>query len=550
MPKYQPSKSLNFPQRTWPSRHMEHSPKWCSVDLRDGNQALITPMTPAQKLKFFKMLTKTGFREIEISFPSASEADYRFTRELIQGDHIPDGTKIQVLTQAREHLINKTFAALQDAPDVIVHLYNSTSPAQREIVFKKTTTEIIAIAVEGAKMIRDLSSRHHGNVTLEYSPESFSQTEPQFACDICNAVIDTWNPQGNDQIIINLPATVEITSPNIYADMVEYVSSRLLHRDKVITSIHTHNDRGCAVAAAELGMLAGAQRVEGTLFGNGERTGNADLVTLALNLYAQGIATGLDFSDLDSINTLYSECTNMQVGPRHPYAGSLVFTAFSGSHQDAISKGLAEYSHSNGTWRVPYLPIDPKDLGRTYEDIIRINSQSGKGGAAWILQQMHGFHIPKSMQREVGAVVQKVTDANGKELSNTEILQVFTDAFVNNGFPMSITNVTREQTGELNSHEHPVTVTAAMYHGTTRTPIKGSGNGLLDALIHALSEGGTPCNICSYHEHSLGEGSEAQAAAYIEIEQYGERRFGVGVDTDIAEATVKALVSALNRVQV
>jgi len=547
MNKYDVPQQTAFDDRTWPSRTISTAPRWCSVDLRDGNQALIDPMNPEQKMIFFRMLAAIGFREIEISFPSASEADYRFTRQLIADGHIPDDCRIQILTQAREHLIKKSFEAVQDAPDVIVHFYNSTSPAQREIVFKKSPAEIIGIAVQSTAMIRNLSTKHNGRVALEYSPESFSQTEPQFVIDICNSVIDTWNPGVDEEIIINLPATVEITTPNRYADAIEYVSSRLERRRQVVLSIHTHNDRGCAVAAAELGMLAGAQRVEGTLFGNGERTGNADLVTIALNLFSQGIDPGLDFSTIEQFAATYTECTGMEIPPRHPYAGNLVFTAFSGSHQDAISKGIAEFARVGGVWRVPYLPIDPKDIGRTYEGIIRINSQSGKGGAVWILAQQYGFEIPREMYPEIGAAIQKAADAKGKELSAGEVHTAFAAEFINRCDRYRISDWRTLPAPAPRDDSGSIAVNAVVHDGKREIPVYGSGNGFLDALTHALMTAGMSFTVKSYHEHSLGEGSEAKAASYVAIERNGQVRFGVGVDTDIARATILALVSALNR---
>ncbi|MDO5575906.1 MAG: 2-isopropylmalate synthase, partial [Fibrobacter sp.] len=451
MNKYTVQQSFQYNQRTWPTKSIKKAPIWCSVDLRDGNQALKNPMNAENKLEFFKTLVKIGFKEIEISFPSASETDYNFTRFLIENNHIPQGTFIQVLTQAREHLIKKSFDALQGAHGVIMHIYNSTSPAQRNVVFKKSCSEIIKLAVDGVKMIRDESTRYNGKVILEYSPESFSQTEPQFACDICNAVVDAWEPHNDEKVIINMPSTVEISTPNIFADQVEYVISQLNKRENIITSIHTHNDRGCAIAAAELAILAGVDRVEGTLFGNGERTGNADIVTLALNMFSQGIDPQLDFSDIGSISKVYTKCMNMPIHPRHPYAGELVFTAFSGSHQDAISKGLSAYNNEGGLWQVPYLPIDPTDIGRSCENIIRINSQSGKGGAAFVLNEICGLGIPHAMYSEVGQAVKTAADSKGKELSVEEIRAVFFTEFVNRTEHINIPEYNTEKLDSGNS---------------------------------------------------------------------------------------------------
>jgi 2-isopropylmalate synthase len=444
MRKYGPVPYVDFPNRTWPGKTLQKAPVWCSVDLRDGNQALINPMSPEQKLRFYKLLVKTGFKEIEISFPSASKADYDFTRALIDDGHIPDDVTIQVLTQAREHLIRKTFESIRNSRRAIVHMYNSTSPAQREIVFSKSSKEIIALAVDGIKMIRDQVSSHNGEIVLEYSPESFSQTELSFSSDICNAVIEAWAPAPHEQVIINLPSTVEISSPNVYADQIEYMSGKLIQRKQVIVSVHTHNDRGCAVAAAELAILAGADRVEGTLIGNGERTGNADLITLAMNLFSHGIETGLDFTNHKEISNIYTTCTGMEISQRHPYIGELVFTAFSGSHQDAISKGLHHYQTHKGSWNVPYLPIDPQDISRSYEAVIRINSQSGKGGSAYILEQFYGYTIPKEMHPELGAAVQRYADSKGTELSHNDVYNSFTKEFINVSGPIQIGKFTIE----------------------------------------------------------------------------------------------------------
>lgn len=547
MKKYQPIKSIDLHQRSWPSKRIEKAPVWCSVDLRDGNQALRNPMTPTQKIKFFKMLLEIGFKEIEISFPSASRTDFEFTRTLISEGYIPDDVTIQVLTQARKHLIDKTFQAIGDARRCIVHLYNSTSPAQREIVFRKTPQQIIALAVDGVKMIRGRASEVNCDITLEYSPESFSQTELSFASDICNAVIEAWAPDEKQKIIINLPSTVEVSTANVFADQIEYMS-RNIPSENVILSVHTHNDRGCAVAAAELAQLAGAHRVEGTLFGNGERTGNADIIALALNCYAQGIDPGLSFTDISKIESVYRECTGLPVSPRHPYAGELVFTAFSGSHQDAISKGLASYKETGGYWNIPYLPIDPKDIGRDYESVIRINSQSGKGGTAYILKQYFGLHIPKELHPEIGAVIQKATDDKGAEMTHAEVFQCIDREFINVQGPFGIDHFSVEPGVLKVESPRKVRIKAGFRKYDRTFEIEGAGNGLIDALTQALNTCGTGFKIVTFHEHSLEEGSEAKAVAYIQIESSGNQRFsGIGTDTDIAFSSLKALISALNR---
>ncbi|HLV31929.1 MAG TPA: 2-isopropylmalate synthase [Chitinispirillaceae bacterium] len=547
MTKYTVQQHFEYHQRSWPSKRIDKAPIWCSVDLRDGNQALRNPMNPENKLKIFETLVQIGFKEIEISFPSASKTDYEFTRRLIENGHIPPDTSIQILTQARKHLIRKSFEALRDAPNVIIHLYNSTSPAQRNVVFKKNCSEIINLAIDSVRMIRDESTKHNGKVTLEYSPESFSQTEPDFACDICNAVVDAWDPQADEKVIINLPSTVEISTPNVFADQVEYVINRFHRKANIITSVHTHNDRGCAIAAAELAILAGAQRVEGTLFGNGERTGNTDLITLALNMFSQGIDSGLDFSDIGSVSDVYTECTDMTIHPRHPYAGELVFTAFSGSHQDAISKGLSDYNQKGGVWQVPYLPIDPKDIGRSCENIIRINSQSGKGGAAFILNEICGFQIPKKMYPEIGNKVKTIADKKGRELSVEEIRNAFMTEFVNISEHARISEYNIEES-TVTDNRHGICINAKLLHSGKEITVKGKGNGLLDALSNAINSYGLKYQIISYHEHSIERGSNAKAVSYIELENDNKKRcFGAGIDTDIALASVLALTSALNR---
>lgn len=550
MKKYVPYQSFDFTDRTWPSKSITQRPIWCSVDLRDGNQALANPMNPEQKMTYFKLLAAMGFKEIEISFPSASKDDFDFTHALIEQNKIPDDCTIQILTQARDHLIKKSFEAVNGSKRTIIHLYNSTSPAQREIVFKKSKKEIITIAVDAVKQIRDLSTKYIGEIVLQYSPESFSQTEIEFACEICNSVVSAWEPQVNEKVIINLPSTVEMTSPNIFADQIEYAGKQFDHREQIILSVHTHNDRGCAVAAAEMAQMAGADRVEGTLFGNGERTGNTDLITLALNLYSQGIDPGIDVFNISHINEIYEMCTGMSIHPRHPYAGELVFTAFSGSHQDAISKGLANYKIVKGQWNVPYLPIDPSDIGRSYDAVIRINSQSGKGGAAFIMESSFAFQIPKEMHPALGEAVQKAADVKGCELTITEVKECFYQRFIDFQGPYSITKFsTTPSVLNLSAENvHTISITAEIKNGDQTLSIKGKGNGIIDAMSSAFKSIGIHFCVSSFHEHSISEGSDAKAVAYITVEDQKSRKFyGAGIDTDIAFTSLKALVCAINR---
>lgn len=552
MSKYVPFTSIDLSDRTWPQKRIEKHPIWCSVDLRDGNQALANPMNPQQKMRFFSLLISMGFKEIEVSFPSASKTDYDFTRMLIEENHIPEDCTIQILTQARNHLIEKSFEALSGCKRVIVHLYNSTSPAQRDIVFKKSRKEIIDLATDATKRIRDLSTKFDGEIILEYSPESFSQTEVDFATDICNAVFDTWQPASHEKVIINLPSTVEVTTPNVFADYIEYVGRNLHHREQIILSVHTHNDRGCAVAAAEMAQLAGADRVEGTLFGNGERTGNTDLITLALNLYSQGIDPGINILDMQQICDIYQTCTGMPVHPRHPYAGELVFTAFSGSHQDAISKGLAHYNSNNVPWNVPYLPIDPSDIGRSYDAVIRINSQSGKGGAAYIMESVFGFQIPKIMHEALGAAVKREADSKVRELTNSEVNECFQREFLNCKGPYSINNFSVippvQNISAVEDQKQKISISAEIVVNSQVQNIKGSGNGIIDALINALKESGVSISVKSFHEHSIAEGSDAKAVAYISIQDQNSHIYhGAGIDTDITSASLKAIINALNK---
>lgn len=542
MSKYARSQQFSYPSRTWPSRMIEKAPCWCSVDLRDGNQALANPMNPEKKLTYFKYLVSMGFKEIEVSFPSASKDDYDFTRTIIEQGLIPDDTTIQVLTQARSHLIEKTFDAIRGCKRAIIHVYNSTSPAQREVVFRKDRKEIITIALDAVKQIREYAVKHDGKIILEYSPESFSQTEVEFASEICNRVVETWNPQSDEKVIINLPSTVEITTPSIFADQVEYMIDHFDKRDNIVVSVHTHNDRGCAIAAAEMAMQAGAERVEGTLFGNGERTGNADIITIALNLYSQDIDPHININNIPEIRAMYEECTGMDIHKRHPYAGELVFTAFSGSHQDAINKGLAHYRNAKGHWNVPYLPIDPTDIGRTYDAVIRINSQSGKGGASYIMETVYGFQIPKSMQQSFGKTVQKAADTLGRELNHQEVFECFNKDFLARPECFSIQSFSSENFDDGIETHGNVSIKAVICDYEKKVTISGNGNGPIDALVNALKEYGISCTVLSFHEHSISRGSDSCAAAYIAISALSDAvYFGAGVDTDITTASVKAL---------
>lgn len=532
--------------------HIEKAPYWCSVDLRDGNQALVVPMSLEEKLAFFKVLVDIGFKEIEVGFPAASETEFEFLRTLIEKDMIPDDVTVQVLTQSRAHIIDKTFAALQGAKNAVVHLYNSTSVAQREQVFRKSKEEIKQIAIDGAKLMNEYAAKYPGtNFVFEYSPESFTGTEPEYALEVSNAVIDIWNPTPDHPMILNLPATVEMSLPHIYANQVEYMHKNIHNRDGVRISLHPHNDRGTGVADAELGILAGADRIEGTLFGNGERTGNADIITIAMNMYTHGVETGLDFSNMPAIVEAYEEFTGMTVGPRQPYAGELVFAAFSGSHQDAISKGMNWRKEKNlHQWTVPYLPIDPHDVGRRYDgDVIRINSQSGKGGVAYILEQNFGFDLPKDMRSEVGYMMKDISDKHHEELSPQEILDYFAAEYINDFFPLDITDATfnhYSSTKEENLYNVKV---RAVIHGEV-FHLDGEGNGRLDAIRDALTK--TKYDIqydfITYAENALTVGSKSKAASYVCIaDESGKKYWGVGTQPDIILATVNALVSAINR---
>ncbi len=522
---------------------IDKAPVWCSVDLRDGNQALVVPMSLDQKLEFFTFLCKIGFKEIEVGFPAASETEYEFLRALIEKNLIPDDVTIQVLTQSREHIIAKTFDALKGAKRAIVHLYNSTSVAQREQVFKKPKDKIVEIAVTGAKLLVEYAEKTEGNFLFEYSPESFTGTEPEFALEICNAVIDVWKPTADKKVIINLPATVEMSSPHVYAQQIEFMSKNLHDRENVLISLHPHNDRGCAVADCELGLLAGADRIEGTLFGNGERTGNADIVTVAMNMYMQGVDPGLDFSDMPAVCEAYEKATGLHVSDRQPYGGRLVFAAFSGSHQDAIAKGM-NYRKANKKeiWDVPYLPIDPHDVGRVYEaDVIRINSQSGKGGVAYLLENSFGFVLPQNMRESFGYLVKSVSDHAHKELKPDELMDIFEKNYINIVEPIKLYEHHYQQKGDIH------TVITVDYEGKIRE-LSGIGNGRLDAVNNALRNIVTQdYTIAEYHEHALTTTSRSQAVAYVCV-QYGDKKvWGVGIHNDIIAASVSALVSAINK---
>ena len=540
-----PPETREKPLGKWMKKdHIEKPPIWCSVDLRDGNQSLIIPMSLEEKLEFFKLLCKIGFKEIEVGFPAASETEYNFLRTLIEQDLIPDDVTVQVLTQSREHIIKKTFESLKGCKNAIVHLYNSTSVAQREQVFRKSKEEIIDIAVSGAKLFNQYAEGFEGNLRYEYSPESFTGTEMEFALDICNAVLDVWKPTPERKVIINLPVTVSVSMPHIYANQVEFMSENLKYRDNVIVSLHPHNDRGCAVADTELALLAGADRVEGTLFGNGERTGNVDIVTLGMNMFSQGVDPKLDFSNMPEITELYERVTRMHVYERQPYSGKLVFAAFSGSHQDAIAKGMKwREEKKTPLWTVPYLPIDPQDVGREYQtDVIRINSQSGKGGIGYLLEQNFGYDLPKKMREEVGYLVKGVSDHKHQELSPKEVFDIFYDAYVNLEDPIRLSDYHYTRNGGIHA-----TLTIEQ-NGETKE-ITGTGNGRLDAVSNAIRENlGIRFSNLTYKEHALEEGSSSQAVAYVSITgEDGQIYWGVGIQDDIIYASVKALFSAVNR---
>jgi 2-isopropylmalate synthase len=549
--KYRAYQPVDLPDRAWPNATIKKAPTWCSVDLRDGNQALIQPMSLDEKLEMFNLLCEVGFKEIEVGFPSASQVEYEFTRLLIEKGLIPDDVEIQALTQSRESLIKKTFEALRGAKKGVVHLYNSTSTLQRDVVFKMSRQEIIDLGVKGAQLIKDESAKTETDIRYEYSPESFTGTEMDFALEICEAVMDALGADQNHPVIINLPATVEMSTPNIYADQIEWFIRNMKNRDRAIISLHAHNDRGSAVAATELALMAGADRVEGTLFGNGERTGNVDILTLAMNLFSQGIDPELDFSNINKVVDVYERCTRLPVHPRHPYAGELVYTAFSGSHQDAINKGMTACEKDpDQCWAVPYLPIDPQDVGRTYESIIRINSQSGKGGIAFIMDKDFGFKLPKEMHPEFGSIVQKVLDQAGGELPAEAVYKTFEDEYLLTEpcYKLKGFNVVKRHIDENEDLSSAEVEALVLVDGKEET-IQATGNGPLDAFCEALRDGlGLIFTLQAYHEHALTKGSSSKAVSYIMITDRDENEFwGAGVDTDIIVASIKALLSAMNR---
>ncbi|MCR9220015.1 MAG: 2-isopropylmalate synthase [Alphaproteobacteria bacterium] len=546
--KYRMYDRIDLPDRQWPGRVVDTAPIWCSVDLRDGNQALIEPMGPERKRRMFKQLVEMGFKEIEIGFPSASDTDFRFTRDLIEEGLIPDDVTVQVLTQARPHLIERTYEALDGVKRAIVHVYNSTSTTQRRVVFDQDKEGIKQIAVEGARLVQEHAAKHpQTDWRFQYSPESYTQTEIDYALEVCEAVMDVWNPTPETKCIINLPATVEVASPNVFADMIEWMHRRFTRRDAMILSVHPHNDRGTGVAAAEFAVMAGADRVEGTLFGNGERTGNVDIVTLGMNMVATGVDPKLDFSDIPSMRKVAEYCNQLPVHPRHPYAGDLVFTAFSGSHQDAINKGLKALKASNsGIWDVPYLPIDPKDVGSSYEAVIRVNSQSGKGGVAYIMETDYGIRMPRNLQIEFSNVVQRTADETGKEIAPQMIWTAFEREYLENETPFRF--VDHRTTAETHASEIR-TIMAIVERDGAEVSITGRGNGPIDAFVNALKEeAGVELTVTDYSEHAVGEGADATAVAYVETRTGdGERLFGVGRHPNIVTASLKAVTCAVNR---
>ncbi len=548
--KYKPSVPISLDKRTWPNKAIKKPPIWCSVDLRDGNQALVEPMDTSRKLRMFKTLVSMGFKEIEIGFPSASDTDFQFCRHLIDNKLIPDDVTVQVLTQAREHLIDKTFEALEGCKSAILHLYNSVSTLQRKVVFKQDKKGVKKIAQDGAAMVFErLKHLPDTALTLQYSPESFTGTELDYALDVCETVLDCWEASKQNKVIINLPATVEMSTPNIYADQIEWMSNNFTDRDRVILSLHPHNDRGTGVAATELGLMAGADRVEGTLFGNGERTGNVDIVTLGLNMFTQGINPDLDFSDINNLIETAEFCNQLPVHQRHPYAGLLVHTAFSGSHQDAIRKGMEAISKSNEPhWEVPYLPIDPSDIGRTYEAIIRVNSQSGKAGSAWLLEQEHNINIPRGAQIQFSEAVQNIADKTGKEITPDMIWDIFEQEFLRKGKFSLI----KFKSKKISKDDNAEFVEATIDHNGDKIKISSTGNGPISAFVNAIRDTfKLNFMLNDFGQNTRSSGSTAEAAAYIEIkvpDENGRSVFGVGIDTSITLAPIKAVISAINRI--
>jgi 2-isopropylmalate synthase len=540
--RYRPYPRVELPDRTWPDRRLERAPRWVSVDLRDGNQALVNPMDIARKRRMFELLLEVGFKEIEVGFPSASKADYDFARVLVDEQLIPDDVTIVVLTQARQELIERTMESLAGVPRAIVHLYNSTSELQRRVVFRSDRDGIKALAAQGAVWCRDYAEPLDGDVRFQYSPESFTGTEPDYALEVCEAVMDVFEPTPQRPLILNLPATVELSTPNLYADVIEWFDRSVKQRDSIILSLHPHNDRGCAVAATELALMAGGERVEGTLFGNGERTGNVDLVTLALNLLTQGVDPGLELGDIDRIKAIVEECNELPVHPRHPYAGELVYTAFSGSHQDAIKKGFDAMERGDGSlFEVPYLLIDPKDVGRTYEAVIRVNSQSGKGGVAYVLQREYALDLPRGLQVEFAQAVQRIADAQGGELTAPQLWETFEQEYLHTSDPLQLISY------QLASGDDDRVEATVRWRGEERV-VTGVGNGPIAAFVTALRDGlGVPVQVRDYHEHALGAGAGATAAAYVEADVDEDVTWGVGIHSSIVTASLRAVTSAVNR---
>ena len=541
--KYRPYVTVDLPDRTWPDRVLDRAPIWCSTDLRDGNQALVNPMDGARKRRFFDLLLDLGIPEIEVGFPSASKTDFDFVRLLIEEDVVPDRTTIAVLTQARPELIERTYEAIAGAKRAIVHLYNSTSVTQRRVVFRQDRAGITELAVRGARLCRELAAESETHVVFEYSPESFHHTELEYALEICEAVAEEWGPTPQEKMIVNLPTTVEQFPPNVYADRIEWFGRHFSKRDSAIVSVHPHNDRGTAVATAELGLMAGAERVEGTLFGNGERTGNVDLITIALNLLTQGVDPGLDLSRLDEARAIVEECNELRVHPRHPYVGELVYTAFSGSHQDAIKKGMhAQERSGSDRWDVPYLPIDPKDVGRDYQAIIRVNSQSGKGGVAYLMQVEHHLDLPRGLQLDFAQKVQAITDARGGELMSAELMKMFQESYLDHVSPLELTSHSHSSEGGADR------IAASLVVGGEEKIVEGEGNGPIDALVNALARGlGIELHVLDYHEHAMSRGEDATAAAYVEADVDGDVVWGVGIHPSIVTASLRAVLNTVNR---
>lgn len=550
--RYKRNPVLDYPEREWPDKEIQKAPIWCSVDLRDGNQALIDPMQVEEKIEMFQFLIKLGFRDIEIGFPAASQIEFDFLRQLVDRKLIPDDVRVQVLTQCREELIDRTFEAIQGIKKVIVHIYNSTSTLQRDVVFGMEREEIIDIAVKGTRMVKERAEKFPGEIILEYSPESFTGTEMDFALDICTAVQKEWGPTKENPIIINLPSTVEMTTPNVYADQIEWMNKHFEDRESIILSVHPHNDRGTGVASAELAMLAGADRVEGTLFGNGERTGNVDVLNVAYNMFSQGINPELEIEHVNEIIEIYERCCKIPIHPRHPYAGKLVFTAFSGSHQDAINKGVkAMKERNNQYWEVPYLPIDPSDIGREYEPIVRINSQSGKGGVAFIMDIYFGFKLPKAMHKEFANVIQKVSEKQG-EVSPDEIMNKFAEEYLNQKEPLHFRKLRVDDLSDETESEFDTRVTVVYTDHGVEKSFQSIGNGPIDAVKRGIEENlGFAIKILDYSEHALQSGSNSQAAAYIHLldAETGHVTYGVGVSSNITRASVRAIFSAMNRLE-